>query len=590
MKVQISNSFALFSNEVKQLEGVRVLLIYPPVRLNQEPLYPPFGLLSIASVLEKAGAKVEIIDLNILRLPFKLLQKEIAKRQFDIVATGGMTTVYYFMKFLALYLKREYPAVPLIAGGTACSGSPEVVMENTKFDVAVLGEGEPVIIEIIFKLLNNKDLSGVPGIIFRESGKISKTEGRPRMQNIEDLPLPAYHLIDMERYISNSDIYKNKKNKVAEARIKKLNLDRTKAGRPIMIFSKRGCPFGCNFCYRNFGRKVVGLSVKNVLNHLSFLEKNYNTINFVFGDEIFNVDKRWVMEFCNAIIDEKRNYILNVGNGLRANVLDREMMEKMMEAGFCSVAVGIESFYDPTLKDMQKGQTADEVATAIRIIKDTGFHLVSAQFLFGYPSDCKESMEVNVQMCKELDLKNAAFAIPCPYPGTYLFNKAIEEGLLVDVEGWLMELADRDISDRIINMSSLTDSELNQFISEGLDEIRMHFISKEHPLAGWFMTRLQKMGRKININVFDILKAFKDRIKVLVAEGRWAKSWRKSGGTNDVYIRDEVFDLLELWETETLIKNKVKNERIHNEDLAPVYKSDGLEGHPKLHWDASHRF
>jgi radical SAM superfamily enzyme YgiQ (UPF0313 family) len=199
----------------------------------------------------------------------------------------------------------------------------------------------------------------------------------------------------MERYISNAEIYKNKKNEVSEARIKKLNLDRTKAARPVMIFSKRGCPFGCNFCYRNFGRKVVGLSVQHILDHMAFLEKNYNTINFVFGDEIFNVDKKWVMEFCDAVIDEKRNYILNVGNGLRANVVDKEMMEKMMEAGFCSVAVGIESFYPDTLKDMKKGQTAEEIIDAVRIIKDTGFHLASAQFLFGYPSDCKKSMETN---------------------------------------------------------------------------------------------------------------------------------------------------------------------------------------------------
>lgn len=550
-KHKIANNFALFADDVKQVEGIRVLLIYPPVRLNQEPLYPPFGLLSIASVLERAGAKVEIMDLNMLRLPFEALKREIAKREFEIVLTGGMTTVYYYMKFLAAYFRKDYPDVPLIAGGTACSGSPEVVMENTKFDVAVLGEGEPVIIDIIFKLLNNKVLSDVPGILFRErNGKIVKTEGRPRMQNLEELPLPAYHLIDMEQYISNSDIYKNKKNKVAEARIRKLNLDRTKAARPMMIFSKRGCPFGCNFCYRNFGRKVVGLSVQNTLDHMSFLEKNYNTINFVFGDEIFNVDKKWVIEFCNAVIAEKRNYILNVGNGLRANVVDKEIMGKMMEAGFCSVAVGIESFYDPTLKDMEKGQTAEEVANAIRIIKDTGFHLVSAQFLFGYPSDCKESMEANVKMCKELGLKNAGFAIPCPYPGTYLFDKALEEGYLVDVEGWLMELADRDISDRIINMSNLTDEELTKLIAEGQDEIRMYFIGKGYPIAGWFMARLQKMGRKVGINAFDILKAIKDAMKILIVEGKWAKSWRKSGGANDTYIRDEIFELLEEWDSE----------------------------------------
>ena len=176
-KHKIANNFALFADDVKQVEGIRVLLIYPPVRLNQEPLYPPFGLLSIASVLERAGAKVEIMDLNMLRLPFEALKREIAKREFEIVLTGGMTTVYYYMKFLAAYFRKDYPDVPLIAGGTACSGSPEVVMENTNFDVAVLGEGEPVIIDIIFKLLNNKVLSDVPGILFREMEKLLRLKG-----------------------------------------------------------------------------------------------------------------------------------------------------------------------------------------------------------------------------------------------------------------------------------------------------------------------------------------------------------------------------------------------------------------------------
>lgn len=539
-----SDNFNLFDRKNINLDGVKVLLIYPPVRLTQPPLYPPFGLLSIASILEKAGAKVEILDLNMERLNFSQLKGEIAKKDFDIVGTGGMATVYYYIKFLAEFLKKEYPHIPIIGGGTACSGSPKVVIEKTKVDVIVLGEGEPVIIDIFHALINKGNMSEIPGILYKdEKGIIHKTDDRPRMSNLEEMPFPAYHLINMEKYISNSAIYKNKKNKVSEARIKEFKLDPEQASRPIMIFSKRGCPYGCNFCYRNFGRKVVGLSVQYTLDHMTFLQKKFKTINFVFGDEIFNVNKKWVMNFCDALIKEKRNYILSVGNGLRANVVDKEMLEKMKEAGFCSIAVGIESFYDPTLKEMKKGQTAEVIANAVRDIKSVGFHLSSAQFLFGYSTDGPESMSANVRMCKELGLNNAGFAIPCPYPGTYLYEKAIQNGYLNDEEGWLMELADRDISDRVINMSGKSEKLLKDLIAKAEDEVKMYFIKKDFPVLGSILTVLQKGGRKININAFNIFKGFKDNIKNLIIHKRLPSKMLKSGGTDDIHIRDEIFNL-----------------------------------------------
>ena len=550
-KLKATDNYNLFGNDEKLLDKVKVLLIYPPVRLSQQPLYPPFGLLSIASVLEKAGAKVEILDLNMKRFTFSELKREIAKREFDVVGTGGMATVYYYMKFLAAYFKREYPNIPLIGGGTACSGSPNVVIEKTKFDVIVLGEGEPIIIDVVYSLLNRKDLSEIPGIMYKdETGKICKTKARSRMQNIEELPLPAYHLIDMEKYISNSNIYKNKQHKVSEARIKALSLDRNKANRPVVIFSKRGCPFGCNFCYRNFGRIVVGMSVQHTLDHMAFLEKEYNTINFVFGDEIFNVDRHWVIEFCNAIIAEKRNYILSVGNGLRANVVDQEMIIKMKEAGFCSVAIGIESFYNPTLEAMNKGQKPEVIANAIRAARSSGLQLSSAQFLFGYPSDGPASMKINVEMCKELGLKNVGFSIPCPYPGTILYEKAIKEGYLHDEEGWLMELADREISERVINMSGMPEDELMNLITSGEDEVKMFFITKDYPFLGSVLTYIQKVGRRFNFSAFDKLKGIKDGSKNLILHGRLPGRILKSGGTDDVHIKIEALDLLQKWNLE----------------------------------------
>jgi len=311
-----------------------------------------------------------------------------------------------------------------------------------------------------------------------------------------------------------------------------------------MLFTKRGCPFQCNFCYRNFGRKVLGQSVQYTLDHMSFLEKNYNTINFSIEDETFNVDRKWVMEFCDALIREKRNYIIGIGNGLRANLIDEEMVRKMKEAGFCSIGVGIESFHEPTLKDMNKLQTAEVITNAIQIINNNGFHLASAQFLFGYPSDGPESMKINVQKCKELGLVNAGFAIPCPYPGTILYEKARQNNLITDEEEWLMELADKDISDRVINMSGKTDATLKKLIYKGEDEIRMYFMRKKFPIFGSILTVLQKAGRLVNIDMFEKTKGIKDGIKNLLIYHKLPGRLLKSGGANDVHIKHEVFEIL----------------------------------------------
>ncbi|HOY38143.1 MAG: cobalamin-dependent protein [Bacteroidales bacterium] len=543
----LSTNFDVFRNE-NILLGTKVLLIYPPVRLNKKPLYPPFGLLSLAAVLEKAGAAVEILDLNMLRLGFTDLKHEIAQHQFDVIGTGGMATVYYYMKFLAEYLKKDYPNVPLIAGGTACSGSPDVMVKHTKFDVIALGEGEPVIIDIVAALTGKGDLNTVPGIIFRDkTGNVIKTADRPRMLNLEDMPLPAYHLIDMEKYISNSYIYKNKKNSVSEERIKKFNLDRHKASRPVMLFSKRGCPYECNFCYRNFGRKVVGLSVDYTLKHMAFLEEKYNTINFIIEDETFNIDRKWVMEFCDALIASDKKYILNIGNGLRANSVDDEMISRMKQAGFCSIAIGIESFYNPSLHDMNKKQDADTIINAIQVIQNNGFHLASAQLLFGYPSDGTESMQENITWCKALNLKSANFAIPCPYPGTLLYRKAIDEKYITDEEAWLMELADKDISDRVINMSGKPEKHLKKLILRAEDEIRMHFIRKDYPVIGHIVSWMQKAGRAFNLNAFEILKGIKDGAKNLILYGKIPGKLFKSGGTNHSHIKTEAMYWLHEW-------------------------------------------
>src|SRR5262245_14899542 len=96
---------------------IKVLFVYPPVRLVSPARVPPMGFLYLAAILEKAGIDVEILDLNILRIPFSKVKEEVLKRKFDVIGIGGMTTVYYYIKLFSLMIKKELPHVPIIGGG-----------------------------------------------------------------------------------------------------------------------------------------------------------------------------------------------------------------------------------------------------------------------------------------------------------------------------------------------------------------------------------------------------------------------------------------------------------------------------------------
>lgn len=501
---------------------IKVLLIYPPVRLTKSARIPPLGYLYLAVVLEQAGIQVEILDLNLLRLPIAEVMSEIRKRQFDVIGIGGMTTIYYYMKMLSLLIKEEFPHIPIIGGGSACSATPETVLKNTGVDIACIGEGEPIIVDLVQRLVKRQPISDIGGIVYKDAdGKIIKTLDRGRL--LEQLPYPAYHLVDMDRYISNNKL-KYHESPLLKQMIKERGLDREAALRPVYLFSKRGCPFGCNFCYRNFGRKVVFSEVDYVIEHMKFLEQKYNTKHFVFGDELFNVNRKWVTDFCNKIIEQGHKWVMATGNGLRANCTYEEDLVLMKKAGFYRVSVGIESFYNPTLKSMDKGQTAEQIINAIQAVQKVGIELGSNMMLFGYETDGWESMKENVRASSLLKRFNAGISIPCPYPGTYLYKKVREMGLLDDEEGWLLELSDKDISERVINISKLSDKELFEIIQWGHDQLKINSIRETYPTVAKILDKVQPfLRRRFDLDAFDLLQRIRN-----------GKSWKNTEHRGDL--------------------------------------------------------
>jgi radical SAM superfamily enzyme YgiQ (UPF0313 family) len=460
----------------------------------------------MGAVLEEAGIAVEILDQNVLRLPIERLLEKIATKNFDVIGIGGMTTVYYYIKLLSLKLKEKYPFTPIIGGGSACSASPEVVLENTGVDVVCIGEAEPIIVDLVRCLVERRPIGHIEGIAYRSSDdRTVKTLPRARFHGWSGMSYPAHHLVDMEVYIRNNAL---KYNEVPGLKqwVEKRGIDARKAARPVHIFSKRGCPFGCTFCYRNFGRKVVYDSPEHVLAYMEFLEERYDTVHFVFGDELFNVDQHWVTEFCDLIAKSGRNYLLSTSNGLRANCLKEENVVQMKSVGFYRVGIGIESFHDPSLMAMKKNQTARQIIDAIKLIKKHGLEIGEGGMLFGYPTDDWDAMRSNINALTELGYFSTGFAIPCPYPGTYLYDEAKKKGLIEDEEGWLMELADKDVADRVINLSGRSIDELTQIINWGVDQLAINSVARRWPLTARILNHIQPLARRyFDMSLVDML-------------------------------------------------------------------------------------
>ncbi len=367
-------------------------------------LFPHVGLGYIAACLERNGDRVRILDCGVAT------HRELQRFLSQPAKVFGITAVSYTFRealHAAQVVKQRHPSVPVILGGPHVSIDPEGCLADPAVDYALQGEGEEVMIDFLEVLKRNTTpqpevLENIPGLVFRDQGRVRINRPGPRLQTLDELPYPAWHLFPMKRYLQHP------------------------------ILTSRGCPMDCAFCAVDaiWGRKWIHRDPEQVAAEIEWLIRQWGHRPIHINDDNLTMNVAHTEAFCDALI--KRRLDVNwVAQGVRADALSLPLLQKMRKAGCHRVSLGIESAAPDVLDAIGKKETLDEIAHAIRLCREAGV-LVLGMFMVGNPKDTEATIEASIRFARESGIDLPAFYMAIPYPKTRLWEHARTEGTFLN--------------------------------------------------------------------------------------------------------------------------------------------------------------
>jgi len=384
-----------------------VTLVNPPAPSGSTG-HMPFALLGLGylgAVLEENKYEVDVVDCQVLQLSYDDFRSEIVKRRPDIVGLTSTTLTYLSALKLARITKEVLPDCLAIIGGPHVTfWDKEALEECPALDVIVRREGEYTLLELVQKVEAGESFRDVLGITYRKDREFVRNPDRPYIENLDSLPFPARHLWPMDKLRKYEDI--------------------------LYLAASRGCVFWCEFCatVRMHGRKFRMRSPKNIVDELEFLYKTYGVTNFTFCDDAFTVEPERTEELCRLIIERKLKIKWNCGT--RIDMLTKELLLTMREAGCISVWSGVESGTQKVLDAMHKGITTEQTMHVYGWISELGLKPVP-NVILGFPGETKKSAWETIKFVEKISPDEVGFYnIATPFPGTPLYDMVKEKGWL----------------------------------------------------------------------------------------------------------------------------------------------------------------
>lgn len=404
---------------------MKILLVVPRNFLNlREPTHFPVGMALISSALKKAGNRVFVLNLNFTDEPLSLLLKTyIRDKNIEIVMTGGLVTDYHAIDRIISAVKLINQELLVCIGGGLVTCAPEVVMQGMQnSDFAVYGEGEITCCELVKALENRSDLESIDGLLFRRNGEIIKNKPREEIQNLDDYPWPDYEGFELSKMLD------------------------TAPKRYITMSTGRSCAFHCTFCFHTAGKKYRQRSLDSFFAELDYLVENYQIDNLYITDELFAINRKRLEDFCARIV----KYDILWAVQLRVEVARRDLLQLLKKSGCIIISFGLESADDSVLKSMRKNITIEQIESALQNCLEVGIQ-ANGSFIFGDIVEDIHTVEKTMSWWNKHRQYNISLALIQVYPGTHLYQYALEKGIIRD------ELEFIKSGCPYVNLSKLTD-------------------------------------------------------------------------------------------------------------------------------------
>lgn len=393
-------------------EKKRILLIYPPSPvMNREdrcqqptkdliviPPLPPTDLMYLAAIAEREGLEAKIKDYS----QSGNLEQDLREFKPDYLVVNIATPSLEHDLDAIRKAKKISPGIITIAKGAAFLTLGEKILAEHEFlDFGILGEAE----ETLKEILEEQEKTRILGIYYKENGNVKFTGNRAFIEDLDSLPFPARHLVD-------NSIYRRPDNNKVQATIK----------------VERGCPFHCFFCLATpvSGAKVRRRSVENIVAEIRECVEKYNIRNFLFWSDIFNLDKKWTMDLCQAIIDSGLKITWSANT--RADTADLEMAKMMYKSGCRLVSIGVESGSQEMLEKMGKKITLNDVRRTVKVFKQAKIRIYN-YFVIGLPWETEETVEETIRFAIELNSDFISFYTATPLPGSRFYDYAKDHNL-----------------------------------------------------------------------------------------------------------------------------------------------------------------
>ena len=416
---------------------MKICLIHP---LWQQSFYdneischwPPLGIAYIASLLEKHGHNVMILDRRSLignvkatskTLPLldKMTEGVLKKFSPDIVGITATTPLITDAYHSAGIVKEFNLNIPVIIGGCHPTAEPKKTLEECpQIDAVCIGEGEFTLLDFV----NNKPWKDISGIAYRENGKVITTPKRDFYPDLDDLPFPARHLLDRNRYFC-LDSY----------------LVRGYLLRGTTMLAARGCPYKCSFCQSGQlassgnGNYVRFHSPEYVVEQIKHLIKDFGIQGILFAEDVFSIRRENVYNICQLMVKEGINKKVKWSANVRVDRVDRELLRTMKSAGCIQVVYGCESGSQRTLDRLKKKTTVQKNYEAIKMTKEVGLD-VEVNIMVGLPDESEQDLLETINFLKKARPHRVNRSKLYLLPGTPFYEEFVNCGKIKNLRTW----------------------------------------------------------------------------------------------------------------------------------------------------------